>query len=254
MKCPKCNYVSHDYLDACRKCGIDLVTFKQDIGLVVLQPGALDLSLVLGGSGADDLFESIAEDVTMQVSDDDDFDISLDDYAEHPEVRRPGRSEPESDLADMDHLTLALDAADLPDPDETPGRINPDVTAENIQDTICVPGFTKTIRPPAYYTTTLKKQQLKQNKYPDKTPAHYEEDHLISLELGGDGRDPKNLWPEPHLGTNNSFEKDKVENWLHKQICSGAISVTDAQHGISTNWRQYIVAANGEKLSHKERQ
>src|SRR5262249_56271456 len=44
MKCPKCNYVSHDYLDDCRKCGVDLVTFKQDIGLLVLQPGMLDLS------------------------------------------------------------------------------------------------------------------------------------------------------------------------------------------------------------------
>jgi hypothetical protein len=121
MKCPKCHYVSHDYLDACRKCGIDLVTFKQDIGLIVLQPGALDLSLVLGGSGADDLFECIEEEVIMHVSDDDDFDISLDDYAEHSEVRRapteirrPGRPEPEIDLAGMGHLTLELDAAALP--------------------------------------------------------------------------------------------------------------------------------------------
>jgi hypothetical protein len=120
MKCPKCNYVSHDYLDACRKCGIDLVTFKQDIGLLVLQPGVLDLSLVLGAAGADDLFESVEEGVTMHASDDD-FDISLDDYAEHPSIRRaptgaprPGRPEPETDLAGMDHLTLELDASELP--------------------------------------------------------------------------------------------------------------------------------------------
>jgi len=31
--------------------------------------------------------------------------------------------------------------------------------------------------------------------YVDKAPSHYEEDHLISLELGGNPRDPKNLWP-----------------------------------------------------------
>src|SRR5216683_2609243 len=30
----------------------------------------------------------------------------------------------------------------------------------------------------------------------NKTPAHYEEDHLVSLELGGHPRDPRNLWPE----------------------------------------------------------
>ena len=121
MKCPKCNYVSHDYLDDCRKCGIDLVTFKQDIGLLVLQPGVLDLSLVLGGAGADSLFESVEEGVTLHASDDDDFDISLDDYAEHPGTRRApagaprsGRPETETDLAGMDHLTLELDASDLP--------------------------------------------------------------------------------------------------------------------------------------------
>jgi len=121
MKCPKCNYVSHDYLDACRKCGIDLVVFKQDIGLLVLQPGVLDLSLVLGGAGADDLFESVEEGVTMHASDDDDFDISLDDYTEHAGIRRAppgtprsGRPETEPELAGIDHLTLELDASDLP--------------------------------------------------------------------------------------------------------------------------------------------
>ena len=120
MKCPKCKYVSHDYLDACRKCGIDLVIFKQDIGLLVLQPGVLDLSLVLSGAGADDLFESVEEGGAMHASDDD-FDISLDDYAEHPGIRRApagvprsGRPESETDLAGMDHLTLELDASDLP--------------------------------------------------------------------------------------------------------------------------------------------
>lgn len=117
MKCPKCSYVSHDYLNACRKCGVDLVTFKQGVGLLVLQPGVLDLSLVLGGAGADDLFEE--EEVALHASDDD-FDISLDDYAEHPGVRRapawtarPGRRETEEDGAGMDHLTLELDASEL---------------------------------------------------------------------------------------------------------------------------------------------
>jgi hypothetical protein len=87
MKCPKCKYVSHDYLDVCRKCGVDLVAFKHDMGLLVLQPGVLDLSLVLGAAGANDLFESVEEEVTMHAGNDDDFDISLDD-PDQPGVRR----------------------------------------------------------------------------------------------------------------------------------------------------------------------
>lgn len=154
MKCPKCNYVSHDYLDACRKCGIDLVIFKQDIGLLVLQPGVLDLSLVLGGAGADDLFESVEEGVTMHASDDDDFDISLDDYTEPAGIRRApagaprsGRPETEPDLAGMDHLTLELDASDLP-PEMTTRLRAAQVIADE-------PPTTPTQPPVAPGTTTL---------------------------------------------------------------------------------------------------
>jgi hypothetical protein len=52
------------------------------------------------------------------------------------------------------------------------------------------------IRPPVSYTNHLKTQQLAASHAVDKTPAHYEEDHLVSLELGGHRRDPRNLWPE----------------------------------------------------------
>ena len=45
MKCPSCNYVSHDYLDACPSCGGDWLAFKTEIGLHVRPPGmVLDLS------------------------------------------------------------------------------------------------------------------------------------------------------------------------------------------------------------------
>lgn len=41
MRCPKCGYNSFDYLDSCKKCGKDLVEFKQRFGIKsVLFPGA----------------------------------------------------------------------------------------------------------------------------------------------------------------------------------------------------------------------
>ena len=75
--------------------------------------------------------------------------------------------------------------------------MNPDITQATIDQTICNPNWsTRTIRPPASYTNNLKRQQLAASKSKDKNPSHYEEDHFISLELGGHPRDPKNLWPE----------------------------------------------------------
>lgn len=47
MKCPDCNYVSHDYLDVCRSRGSDWSAFKAQIGLRVRPSGIVpDLSEV----------------------------------------------------------------------------------------------------------------------------------------------------------------------------------------------------------------
>ena len=76
-----------------------------------------------------------------------------------------------------------------------PGVVNPDITQVNIGQTICNSQWsTKSIRPPVSYTNNLKKQQLAAAHASDKDLSHWEEDHLVSLELGGHPRDPKNLW------------------------------------------------------------
>jgi hypothetical protein len=136
-----------------------------------------------------------------------------------------------------------------PDPTMTPGVPNPQVTQQNIADNICNRQWSTTqIRPPAEYTDQLKAKQLPEygdtvhqtnaqlvNPSTGKVdttrcvansdnPACYEEDHLISLENGGDPKDPKNLWPEPYntkvagviMG---AHQKDTVEGFIHDEIC-----------------------------------
>ena len=63
----------------------------------------------------------------------------------------------------------------------------------------------------------------------------YEIDHLISLELGGDNS-PANLWPQSYCGENSAHKKDKLENELHRQVCSGKITLESAQKCISSDW------------------
>jgi hypothetical protein len=50
----------------------------------------------------------------------------------------------------------ALAQSALPNPSLTPGAINPVVTQAAIGDTICVPDWTRTARPPERYTEELK--------------------------------------------------------------------------------------------------
>ena len=87
--------------------------------------------------------------------------------------------------------------------------------------------------------------------YGDKKTSDFEEDHLISLELGGNPTDPKNLWPEPWDGPYGAHVKDKIENKLHKLVCSGALSLSTAQHLIATSWYAAYLkyAANDSSLS-----
>ena len=137
----------------------------------------------------------------------------------------------------------------LPNHTLTPGATNPAVSQATIHSTICVSGYTTRIRPPTSYTTPLKRTQLATYGYADRSLTHYEEDHLISLELGGSPRSSANLWPEPHSitlanGTQvGSYAKDGFENFLHRQICAGRVRLATAQHEITTNWVSYWIAA-----------
>jgi len=58
MRCPKCGYNSFDHLDSCKKCGKDLVEFKQSFGIKsVLFPGQMGLD----SSVAEAEFDSVAD-------------------------------------------------------------------------------------------------------------------------------------------------------------------------------------------------
>jgi hypothetical protein len=107
----------------------------------------------------------------------------------------------------------------------TPGVLNPDVTQGTIAATICKHGWTRTVRPPVTYTNALKARGLRQYRLRGP-PSAFQEDHLISLELGGDPTDPRNLWPEPYP---RAALVDQIENDLNHRVCTGSLSLAEAQ-------------------------
>lgn len=134
----------------------------------------------------------------------------------------------------------------LPNPKITPGATNQNITQKNIGQTICNKNWsTSSIRPSSSYTTTLKQKQIIEYGYSDKNVADYEEDHLISLELGGDPTDPNNLWPEPYAPVPGAKQKDMVENYLHAQVCVGSVSLGMAQEEIEQNWYAVFQGISG---------
>jgi len=111
------------------------------------------------------------------------------------------------------------------DPVRTPGVLNPDVTQATIGTTICVQGWTRSVRPPTEYTNALKLRQMR--AYGEiGPPSAFQEDHLISLELGGHPTDPRNLWPEPYP---RASRVDTIENALNAEVCNGSLTLAQAQ-------------------------
>ena len=120
-------------------------------------------------------------------------------------------------------------------PVTAPGFLNPAVTQANIKSTICVSGYTAKIRPSVSFTNKLKLKQMADLHLTGKA-SDYEEDHLISLELGGSPTSPLNLWPQAWSSSYNAHAKDQLENKLNKLVCSGTITLDFAQKAISKDW------------------
>lgn len=116
----------------------------------------------------------------------------------------------------------------LPDPACTPGAIFPDATTEQI----CTPGYSSKVRD---VPESVKDQVYAEYGITSHVSGQYEVDHLISLELGG-SNDIANLWPELASPTPGFHEKDEVENYLHEQVCNGAMPLKEAQSLIAHDW------------------
>ena len=134
---------------------------------------------------------------------------------------------------------------------DVPGAINPDVTQDNIKDTICKKGWTDTIRPPTIYTNKLKLEQLSDED--DKHMGTFEEDHEISLQLGGHATSTKNLWPQPYIIYSNGIragarEKDVAETALKREVCNGTITLQRAQEIITQDWFACYLDIKDKKL------
>jgi hypothetical protein len=73
-------------------------------------------------------------------------------------------------------------------------------------------------RPPSSYTSRLKVEQIRELGYTDTDPSDYQEDHLVSLALGGHPTDSKNLWPQPWP---QAHRDDRIELELWHRACRG---------------------------------
>ena len=141
-------------------------------------------------------------------------------------------------------VAAAVASGELPDPAKTPGVANLVLTTE----VLCAKGFsTKRWRlvTPAMKRAAYAAYGLVNHQGICVGKRGCEIDHLVPIEVGG-ANDPANLWPQPFVGTWNASRKDRLENRLHALVCSGTVSLEDAQHEIATDWISSFKARIGD--------
>lgn len=122
----------------------------------------------------------------------------------------------------------------LPNPALTPGATDARVTQANVHNTICKAGYTSQVRS---VSAAQKRAVMARYSLPTADLKRVEIDHFFSLELGG-SNDITNLWPQYYeaapgqVGYLGARQKDVVESSLHRAICSGKITLIDAQAAI----------------------
>lgn len=114
--------------------------------------------------------------------------------------------------------------------------LNPDVDEDTVEVTICVSGYTKSVRPATSFTNAVKKKLMREAGIDAARIGDYELDHLVPLALGGHPRKPSNLKLQPWEGEHGAKEKDVLEGRLQSLVCRGTLDLTDAQVCIAQDW------------------
>jgi hypothetical protein len=132
---------------------------------------------------------------------------------------------------------------ELPDRTATPGQVDPlavaDITGTShitngVERNVCAKDFrTPPIRKMITNFAGLKAASCKEyNVTPcDKS---VEGDHLISIELGGCPYCLGNIWPQEM--DQAKIKDHQVEDVLPKLVCSGKMTLSDAQQCIADDW------------------
>jgi hypothetical protein len=110
-----------------------------------------------------------------------------------------------------------------------------------IDRTICVSGYTKSVRPATSYTNGVKKKLMREAGIDEARIGDYELDHIVPLALGGHPRKLSNLMLQPWEGVHGAKAKDTLEVRLQSLVCHGKLDLTDAQVCIAQDWEACAV-------------
>lgn len=137
---------------------------------------------------------------------------------------------------------ISLLATAAPAADDLP--LNPAVSQATITGTVCVAGWTRSIRPLVRTMRIIKAEMLIGIGVRNENRNRYQLDHQIPLALGGAPVDRRNLALQP---VEFAKENDLVERCLVSAVCDGRLSLDEARIAIWRDWRAAGTLCNNAK-------
>lgn len=123
-------------------------------------------------------------------------------------------------------------------PHEVPAAaLNPDVRQDTIRQTICVPGYTATVRPATSFNNGVKMKLMRDAGIPQADAGFYELDHRVALAVGGHPRALVNLALQKSDGEAGAKRKDNLERRLQLLVCSDRMPLREAQSALYFDWQ-----------------
>lgn len=108
---------------------------------------------------------------------------------------------------------------------------------DTIRQSICVSGYTASVRPSTTYTNGVKLKLLREQGLPASAAPEFELDHRIPLALGGHPRNLRNLLLQRWEGEDGAKVKDRLERRLQRLVCTEKLPLDEAQSAVYVNWQ-----------------
>ncbi len=115
--------------------------------------------------------------------------------------------------------------------------LNHEVRQDTIDMTICMPGYTASVRPSTSFTNGVKAKLVREAGLPGEATSDYVLDHHVPLAVGGHPRNLRNLVLQKWEGAGGAKQKDRLEKRLQALVCSRQLSLVDAQWAIYADWQ-----------------
>ncbi len=140
-------------------------------------------------------------------------------------------------LAALPALLIAC-ASRTPEPPRAipPELLNPAVTPQTLQQTICVPAYAASITPGGSAAHNQMLAMMQRAGVDPAMASGYVIDRRLPVGLGGHPTNPANLQLLEWAGEHGAQRKQALERRLRLMVCDGKISLREAQAAVYPDW------------------